>query len=404
MIKILTFASLYPNSCQPRHGIFVEHRLRKLVESGEVETRVVAPVPWFPFRHRAFGRYAVYASVPAKETRHGIEIDHPRYPVVPKLGMNAAPLLMARAMGPVLRRILETGYDFDLIDAHYVYPDGVAAAALGRRLGKPVVITARGDDVAVLPQFRWPRYMILNAAKRGAAFVTVSRDLKRQLSALGVAEDRIAVLRNGVDLDFFCPSGDGASAPRTADEPRTLVSVGHLLEAKGHHVAISALPDLPGCNLMIVGEGPMSQELQQQAQRLGVADRVRFVGNVLQDKLREHYAAADALVLATLREGMPNVVLEALACGTPVVATAVGGIPEIITAPEAGVLMKERTPAALAAAVQQLFAAYPRRQETRRFAERFSWNETTRGQIRLFEEVLRTAPSVQRCEAVQQRL
>ena len=117
-------------------------------------------MPWFPSRAARFGEYAGYARIPARDVRHGIAIDYPRYPVIPKVGMSLAPVLMALAVLPRLRAIIADGYDFDAIDAHYVYPDGVAAAWLGRQLGKPVVITARGSDLNVLPQYPLPRRMI----------------------------------------------------------------------------------------------------------------------------------------------------------------------------------------------------------------------------------------------------
>ncbi|HEX9173229.1 MAG TPA: glycosyltransferase family 4 protein, partial [Telluria sp.] len=146
-MKILTFSTLFPNSEKPGHGIFVETRLRHLVASGQVEARVVAPVPWFPSAHPRFGQYARQARVPRAELRHGIAVSHPRYPVLPKIGMNVAPLLLAQAVKPAIARLLDEGFDFDLIDAHYFYPDGVAAAMLARHFNKPLVITARGSDI-----------------------------------------------------------------------------------------------------------------------------------------------------------------------------------------------------------------------------------------------------------------
>ncbi|HEY5264539.1 MAG TPA: glycosyltransferase, partial [Steroidobacteraceae bacterium] len=204
-VRLLVFTSLYPNAAQPRHGVFVEERLRHLVDSGRIAATVVAPVPWFPFRSPIFGAYSTLASVPAKEERYGITILHPRFPVIPKLGMSIAPFLMVRALLPVFRKLIAEGADFDLIDAHYFYPDGVAAARLGAAIGKPVVITARGTDVTWIPRYRRPRRQIQWAAERAAAIVTVSRALKDKVTALGVDPDRIAVLRNGVDLDRFGP-------------------------------------------------------------------------------------------------------------------------------------------------------------------------------------------------------
>src|SRR5436309_9492989 len=172
-MRTLTFATLYPNLSQRRHGIFVEQRLRHLVASGAVESRVVAPVPWFPSARRCFGRYGVYARVPRREVRHGIEILHPRYPVIPKVGMSAAPFLLAAAARGAVAELVAGGFDFDLIDAHYLYPDGVAAILLGRWLGKPVVLSALGDDVITLPLYALPRRMILWAVAGSAGVLPV---------------------------------------------------------------------------------------------------------------------------------------------------------------------------------------------------------------------------------------
>ncbi len=400
MINILTFSTLYPNEYQPNHGIFVEHRLRRLLESGEVGARVVAPIPWFPFKQRLFGRYGVCASVPRWERRHDIEVAHPRYPVIPKVGMNLAPQLLTQAMKGVLRRIMAGGYDFDLIDAHYFYPDGVAAAALGRALDKPVVVTCRGDDVLTFSRYRVPRRLILDAAAQASALVTVSADLKSHLCALGVPAEKASVLRNGVDLGLFKPVDRERVRRALGIDGPTLLSVGHLVERKGHHFAIEALQDLPDYQLIIIGErgneaGVMDDKLKQQVRRLGLTGRVRFVNNIPQETLRDYYGAADALVLATAREGMPNVVLEALACGTPVVATAVGGIPDILTVADAGILMQARTANAVATAVKALFDRYPRREDTRRYAETLGWEDTTRGQIALFKHILYGTPAMQ---------
>lgn len=397
MLKILTFSTLYPNEREPRHGIFVEQRLRKLVETGNVEARVVAPVPWFPFATSMFGRYGIAASVPREEKRHGISVLHPRFPSIPMTGMGFKPKLLAKAMRPVLRDIIACGYDFDLIDAHYFYPDGVAATWLGRELGKPVIVTCRGNDVMVFPRYPRPRRMILDAARQVAGIVTVSSELKRCLCSIGVTADRVAVLRNGVDAGLFHPPVDRIAVRQALGfKRRTLLSVGHLIERKGHHLVVEALRALPDYDLVIIGErgtegGGMVNELHRQAEEPAVKGRVRFIGNLPQEQLRDWYGAADALVLATNMEGMPNVMLESLACGTPVVATPVGGIPEIMTTPEAGELMKERTAAGVAAGVTALFSNYPNREDTRRFAEALSWDETTRGQIELFNRALRRA-------------
>jgi glycosyltransferase involved in cell wall biosynthesis len=381
-MKILTFSTLFPNSEKPGHGIFVETRLRHLVASGRVESRVVAPVPWFPLTHERFGNYAKMAKAPREEIRHGIPVAHPRYPVLPKVGMNVAPVFLAQAVKPAIGRLIDEGFDFDLIDAHYFYPDGVAAAMLGRYFNKPVVITARGSDITLFPGYRLPRRMILWAAHQAAGIITVCNALRDEMISLGVDPARVVSLRNGVDLQLFRPT------ERAPGQPFTLVTVGHLVPVKAQELIVGALPLLPGVRLVVAGDGPNRGMLEALARTLGVSERVTFLGAVPQAQLRAHYGAADAMVLASSREGWANVLLESMACGTPVVASRVWGTPEVVAAPEAGVLMAERTPQGVADAVNALRAHYPDRAATRRYAERFSWDDTTAGQLALFESVL----------------
>ena len=184
MIRLLTFSTLYPNAANAAHGVFVEERLRKLVASGQVQARVVAPVPWFPFRSERFGDYGRFARAPEVEERHGLEVAHPRYLLLPRVGMNIAPWFLARAALPVLQRIRAEGFEFDAIDAHYFYPDGVAAAQLARRLNVPFVVTARGSDITLLPDYPQPRRMIIATAQQAAGMITVCQALKDGLVAL----------------------------------------------------------------------------------------------------------------------------------------------------------------------------------------------------------------------------
>ena len=387
-MRILTFSTLYPNAVRPGHGIFVETRLRHLLASRKVESKVVAPVPWFPSGNPRFGDYAAFAKVPAQELRNGIDIAHPRFVAIPKIGMNLAPFLLAAGAHSALKRIIGRGYDFDLIDAHYFYPDGVAAVLLGRLLGKPVVITARGTDVNLIPEYRVPRRIILWAARRAAGIVAVASALRDRLVDLGVPRERIDVLRNGVDLELFRPIDRAGSRRRLGFKRTTLLSVGNLLPLKGHDLAIRALRLMPETDLVIVGDGPERETLGALAAELRLGDRVSFAGALTQENLREYYGSADALVLASSREGWPNVLLESMACGTPAIASRVGGTSEIVAAPEAGTLMTERTPEALAQAVRDLLARNPDRDATRRFAERFDWSATTAGQLDLFARIL----------------
>ncbi len=387
-IRLITFSTLYPNAAQPTHGVFVENRLRHLVASGAAVSRVIAPAPYFPFRSRRFGSYATFADVPPWEERHGLAILHPRYPVIPKIGMNVAPFLLAMAALPAVRAAVKAGGGADIIDAHYLYPDGVAATLIGRLLGIPTVITARGTDVSLIPRYAAPRRMIQRAAAKAAGIVTVSAALKDGLAAIEVDPERITVLRNGVDLRLFRPLDREATRRRLGLQGRILLSVGHLIERKGHHLILEAMASLPGFTLLIAGEGPERANLEGLIARYGLADRVRLLGAKPHDQLPELYGAADALILASSREGWANVLLESMACGTPVVATPIWGNPEVVARPEAGLLIADRSAKSIADGVNALFARLPTRESTRDYASAFSWDATTEGQIALFRSII----------------
>ncbi len=362
-------------------------RLRHLkLAYPEIEQRVVAPIPWFPFRHPVFGNYARMASVPSHEDRCGVDILHPRYPVIPRIGMNLAPLLMAARCLPYVKRIHHE-FPFDLIDAHFLYPDGIAAVMIGRALGVPVVVTARGSDVTLYSQWRLTRIWLSWSLRRASAVCAVCQALADAIAQIE-PEIAVRVLRNGVDLDKFKPLPREDCRKALELDRFTLLSVGNLIELKGHHLVIEALRDLPDVTLLIAGEGAWREHLQQLANDLGVGAQVRFLGLVPHDELAQYYSAADALMLASSREGWANVLLESMACGTPVVATAVWGTPEVVRAPEAGVLIDERSAVGIRDGIRKLQNVYPDRSATRRYAEQFSWVETSCAQRKLFLDVI----------------
>lgn len=391
-VRTLLFSTLYPSSARPVHGIFVETRLRELLKGGGVETRVVAPVPWFPSTHPRWGDYARMARTPPSETWHGVPVLHPRYLLLPKVGMTLAPFAMAAAsLGPI-RRLIAEGFDFDLIDAHYYYPDGVAAALLARRLGKPLAITARGTDLNLIPRYTLPRRLMQWAAGQAQASIGVCAALVDVLRSWQVEPSRLHVMRNGVDLERFQPLPREACRRALGVEGSPLLlSVGLLIERKGHHLVIEALDRLrrrwPQARLVIVGEGEQRARLQALTHSLGLGEAVTLAGAVPNDEMARWYSAADLLVLASSREGWANVLLESMACGTPVVATRLWGTPEVVAQPVAGTLFEPRSAEALAAAVVEQWQAMPERQAVRGYAQGFGWETTSRAQRELFGEL-----------------
>lgn len=393
-VRVLLFSTLYPSSARPLHGIFVETRLRELLGHSDVEAKVMAPVPWFPFTSGRWGDHARMARTPVREARNGIDVWHPRYPLLPKVGMTLAPLTLATACLRPLRKMIREGFDFDVIDAHYFYPDGVAAAMLARWVGKPLLVTARGSDINLIARRALPRRMIRWAADKANAVIGVSGALVEELARIGVDREKLHVMRNGVDLERFQPLASNMlrDSLGVTGGP-VLLSVGNLVVNKGHDLVIDALsllkPGFPDARLIVVGHGPELLRLQSLAHKRGVAASVIFFGAVANEELAALYGAADALVLASSREGWPNVLLEAMACGTPVVATRVGGIPEMITCRQVGIMTDERSAAGLAKALSRLLAEPTERAQVRRHAQGFGWGPTSNAQLALFRRLLK---------------
>lgn len=367
MLRVLTLSTLFPNGAEPTLGVFVERQTLGLAARAGVEVEVVAPVglPLWPLsRHR---HYAARAALPEEETWKGLRVHRPRFTVWPKLEVRT-PGAMAEALLPLLRRI-RARFAFDVIDAEFFWPDGPAAARLARALGVPFSIKARGSDI----HFRGARpataAQVVEAGRAADGLLAVSEAMKASMTALGLPEERIRVHYAGVDLDRFRPR-DRAEAKRALGvEGPLVVCTGALLENKGQRLAIAAVEQVLEATLVLVGDGPDRAALEALAAGSG---RVRLVGRRPHEELPLYLAAADVTVLPSASEGLANVWVESLACGTPVVTSDVGGAREVIDRPEAGALVP-REPGAIAAALRALIAAPPEQDAVRRCAMRFSW-------------------------------
>jgi len=234
---------------------------------------------------------------------------------------------------------------FDCIDAHYVYPDGFAGVLLGKALGIPVIVSARGTDVNLFPSFRLIRPMIRWTLHHAAGVIAVSQSLKNAISALGVPPNKIATIGNGIDARrfYFLEQSEARRQLGLPRDGKLAVSVGSLLPVKCHDLLISATAQLvtrhPDLRLYIAGEGPMRPKLGALIRQHGLNGRVVLLGNQANERLGLWFNAADISCLTSSREGWPNAVSESIACGTPVVATRVGGVAEIITSEEIGILV-----------------------------------------------------------------
>jgi teichuronic acid biosynthesis glycosyltransferase TuaC len=341
-MNILTFTTLWPNHEQPNFGVFVKHRAVALAGQPGVRMRVVAPVPYFP-KSLSFGFVPAHwrrmARLAEREMIAGLETFHPRYFNPPKVGMRFYGRWMARGALELVKRLhAEAPIDLplDLIDAHYVYPDGDAAVRLGEALRVPVCVTARGTDINLFAQMPAIRPLIRRTLQRAQGIVAVSAALKERMVELGIKPEKIAVIRNGIDRDVFQPRERLAARNKLglAAEAKIIVSVAALVPLKGVDRLIEAMQFVvqtqPQARLYVIGEGPERAALTVRIAALSLQDKVFLPGARPQCELADWYAAADLFCLASQREGCPNVVIEALACGTPVVATDVGGIGELV--------------------------------------------------------------------------
>ena len=328
MLRVLTLSTLFPHAARPTLGVFVERQILGLATRADVALEVVSPVglPVWPLSRHP--HYAPLAALPQTEAWKGLRVHRPRYRVWPRIGQAGTARRMADAILPLLRGIRER-FPFDVIDAQFFWPDGPAAVALGAALGVPVSIKARGSDIHIWGTAPGIGAQVIAAGQAADGLLAVSGALKGDMAALGMPEARIRVHYTGIDLDRFRPADRRAAKAALGVSGPLLVGVGTLMARKGQHVAIEALTRLPDATLILAGDGPERTALGRLAARLGVAGRVRFLGDRPHEELPALLAAADVMVLPTASEGLANVWIEARACGAPVVTCDAGGAPMV---------------------------------------------------------------------------
>ncbi len=398
-MNILTFTTLWPNAEQPSFGVFVKHRIAALAKLDGVNVRVVAPVPYFPGTPRwlprtVLARWQQVAHIPRAEMIGELPTSYPRYLVTPKIGMSFYGGWMASGTWETVRR-LHAEKPFDLIDAHYAYPDGYAATVIGERLKIPVVITARGTDINLFSRMPLIRPKIVQALNRAAGVIAVSEALKTRMVELGTPPEKIAVIRNGIDREVFFPRDRDDARLRLGLDPedRILLAVAALAPVKGIDRLIAAMALLkaaePGSRLklLVIGEGTERRALESQISNLNLQGCVRLLGAKHQNELADWYSAADLFCLASHREGCPNVVVESLACGLPVVAANVGGVAELLSSQTCGQLISVPNAENFAAGIQTALEAVWNREEIAASSGAKSWDEVASEVGQFFTEL-----------------
>lgn len=377
-LKILVIATLFPTPEDPAFGVFVARRLSAIhaLAGDRVAFRIISPKPWFPLKQGIWGRYGANARLPKQAAVEGFEVRFPRYFMVPKLGWRQQARAVAGAVRREMRMLAAEGFEPDLIDAHYLYPDGVAAQQIARELQLPYLQTARGSDVTEIMLDQRIKPVMISAAREAAMTLTVSESLRQAVVDYGVPSDIVQTARNGVDLDIFQPqAGAGAyTIPPHANTP-VYLGVGSLIPRKRMDLILDAFSRLADGTLLLAGEGPERTRLEAQVTKLGLQSRVHFLGAVAPSDMPVLMGSADVFVLASDREGWPNVVLESLSCGTPVATVDVGGVSEFVTA-DGGLIVPQNDPGALSAAMAALSQSRRNRERVAASVAHLGWHET----------------------------
>lgn len=344
-MKVLVVTNVFPNKQQPNFGIFIKQRINYVRKYCDL--KVAASVPYFPLlKLNKKGR--LFSQIPAKEYQDGIEVFHPLWVVIPKIGMNIAGLSYFFSIVGAIKKIKQE-FDFDLIDAHCIYPDGVGAILLSKFFKKPAILSARGTDINLYPQYPFVRKQIIYAMKNANKIIAVSEALKDKIVEMGIDASKVIVIPNGVDTTKFrlLSKIESRKELNLPQDKKIVLSIGNLIEGKGFQYLISAIDKIKDIFqdilLIIIGDGDYRHKLEKQIKRANLESYVELVQSKPHEELLKWYNAADLFCLATLREGCPNVLLESLACGLPVISGKVGGAPEIITSSDIGILIENST-------------------------------------------------------------
>ncbi|RPI90121.1 MAG: glycosyltransferase family 4 protein [Planctomycetaceae bacterium] len=396
--RVLVLASTFPSAIQPIHGVFVKERVKAVAARGDFDVRVVSPTPWFP-PLKMFPRWYPLSQIPARETVEGLQVMRPRYALAPKIGGYLHARLMSWGIGNSIARLRQE-FPFDLIDAHFVYPDGVVGAMLGERYHVPVVMTARGEDMIRFPDLPVIGPAIRWGLKRASQLVGLSEELAQKMRENGGDPQRIRVISNGVDTAKFRPVPCDEARLRLGLPAgrKMIIGVGYLLERKGFHLAVEALRTVreqhPDAMLIIVGGvarwgQDYSAEIRETIRRTGLEDHVRLVGARPPDELYLWYSSADLFTILSSREGSPNAPLEALACGVPIVATPIGSIPQVLSRQGLGLMLPERSAQAAARGLSDALAMTWDRAAIRAWAVENSWGSVAEQVAATFRDALR---------------
>jgi len=358
LLNVLIVTSQFPNSQEPTKGIFSYHIAKGLKSFCDIT--VIAPIPWVPqsrFTKILPERYQIN-DIPFQERIDGIEVYHPRYFVIPKISGFMHGFSMYFPLRNLIKQ-LHQQRGFDIINARWIFPDGFAATLVANKMGIPIIVSALGCDINLYINFRLRKPQLLYALRKAGLISTVSMALRDRIIELGISPEKIRCIYNGVDIEVFFPKDQKECRKKLFlnEEGKIAIFVGGMFPVKGVEYLIQAFNLLhmngkEDYRLILVGDGILRGSLEKQAKELISKQKITFVGNKPHQEISDWINASDLLCLPSIREGRPNVIIEALACGKPVVASNVGGIPELVSNIN-GILVAPKEPVELAKAIEQ---------------------------------------------------
>ncbi len=395
-MKVLSVTTLFPSQAQPVHAVFVYNRIAHVAQ--HCELRVIAPIPYFPFE-RFIPKFASRKFTPREDTFKGIKVYYPRFLSIPATLKPLDGFFILLAIWWTARKI-KREFAFEILDCHLPFPEGFAGVFLARLWKIPVSMMLRGHDINVLGTDRFPlrKRQIQFALRNADLVIGVADSLRRGAVKLGAIENKSCTISNGVDRSIFHPIQKTVARERLGlpKDRKIVLSIGRIVENKGHHLIVEALANRRDTGeqiplLVIVGgladEALYPARLDETIKRLKMEEHVKLAGAQLNDTLRDWYSAADIFCLASAHEGWPNVMMEALACGTPIVSTKIESAPEILTSEDYGILV-ERTVEGLANGLSQALQKEWKQELLVEYVSRQSWEAVAEKTITNFKHII----------------
>lgn len=385
----LLVTNLFPNSVEKTRGMYNWQEAMAL--SKVFEVKVLAPVPYVPKFLRSNAKY-FYHAVPRREVLNSIEVCHPRYLVTPRILRSLYGQFMFWGIQECVKSISAAALP-DFVIAYYVFPDGYAGVRIARKLAVPVLVKALGSEINLFTKNPARRWMTTWTLKRADRVVAVSHALKTAMTELGIREEKIQVVANGVDTSLFRPNDKDFSrgALGLEKDPVCFLFVGQMREVKGVHILLRAFENLPdtlrsSVRLIMIGSGELDGYIDSRLRGASLSAIARRVGTIPHREIPLWMNACDCLILPSLMEGCPNVVIEALACRRPVICSRVGGIPEIVAERENGWLV----PAGNSNALTEAIVAFVNNgvQNPMNWSKTRSWDEVAAETAHLVEGIL----------------